>query len=185
MDKRIVVLVALVGCVMIAFGLVELFSALSDQPIEITTSTVFAIPDYNCSIMFGQNGLCGKAFYENYSYIDWAFRDLYLGNRPFKSTYPTSRWLSISGIDCNLIIAGYDQTGETTGYGFLNYTVLGSGTQTFSFGGTIQNVTVAIDGTNRAQNDGWNLERSGSLLIVNRVGLKVDIEFTVLIPMPA
>lgn len=185
MDKKIIVLIALVGCALIAFGVFELFSALSIHPIEITTSTVFAIPYYNCSITFGQNGLCGKAFYENYSYVDWAFRDLYLGDKPFKSTYPTSRWLAVSGIDCNITIVGYDETGESTGYGYLNYTVLGSGTQTFSFGGTIQNVTVVIDGTNRAQNDGWTTERSGSLLIVNGAGSKVDIEFVVLIPMPA
>ena len=170
---------------MVAIGAFELFSAYSDHPIEIFTSTKFYLPDYNCSISFGQNGLCGKAYYENYSYSKWAFRDLYLGNQPFKSTYPTSRWLSVSGVDCNITFVGYDQKGETTGTGYLNYTILGSGTQTFSFGGTIQNVIVSIDGTSRDQNSGWTLERYGSVLIVDDAKSEVDIEYTVLIPMPA
>lgn len=190
MNKRLVVLLASVGSLIISIGAFELFSAYNNQPelgIVISKTSVFSLPMYNSTITFAQNGRCGNAYYENYSTVEnfWAFSDLYLGNQSFKLSYPTSRWLEVSAHTCNITILGYDQTGESIGTGWLNYTVLGSGNQTLNFGGSPQNISVTIDGSLRAQNDGWMLNKNGDHIIITGAKSKVEIAYSVFIPVPA
>jgi hypothetical protein len=185
MKKKLIIIVALLACLVAAVGAFELYETYLNQPMAISTSTVFPLPNYNFSIMFAQNGFCAKAYFDNYSYSSWEFRDLYFGSQPFQSTYPTSGQLTVSGMNCNITITDYDQTGEKPRNGSFNYTVSGSGSQTLSFGGTIQDIKVSIDGKPMAQNNGWTLERNGNLLAVNKAESTVNIQYTILIPVPA
>ncbi|MCW4009136.1 MAG: hypothetical protein NWF05_00755 [Candidatus Bathyarchaeota archaeon] len=82
----------------------------------------------------------------------------------------------VSAQNCNLTVTGYKPgalTGSTNVEAWLNYTVAGVGTQTvnlnYHFGSTGQssyrNYTVCIDGENRTQSNGWNLQNGGWVTI--------------------
>jgi hypothetical protein len=109
---------------------------------------------------------------------------LYLGDSQFKLTYLTSRGLAGSAQNCNVTIVSYEQTGDDMGIGSLNYSAVGSDKQTLYFGGTLQNVTVYLEGKLKAQNDGWLTSGNNDRVVVTGAKSNVTIQYTVLIPSP-
>jgi hypothetical protein len=186
--KRLVVgAVFAIGCLVIAFGAVMLYSATNGpKPIDIPASKGFEIPEYNSTISLAQKGRCYNVFEENYSSMgyDWTFIDLFLANDPFRSN-SINRLLTLSAHDCNMTIVGYSATNENPLTGWLNYTVSGTGNQTLSFGGAFNSLNVIIDGTVKAQNNGWTLDTKYFDIIVTGAKSTVNIEYSVYMAVPA
>jgi hypothetical protein len=189
MDKKLTILLVVAVSATIVIASIALYMILTKESgIAFTPQDYFAIPMYNSTIHFAESGRYGGAYFENNSYswgYSWEFLYLYLGDSPFGSTYPTSRALTVSAQNCNVTIVSYDQTGDNMGIGSLNYSVVGSGNQTLYFGGTLQNVTVYVDGEFEAQNDGWLTSGYSDRVVVTGAKSNVTIQYTVLIPLPA
>ncbi len=77
--------------------------------------------------------------------------------------------LSVSTTNSNIVIENYDLITTMLSHGWLNYTVIGQGTQTLSFyyNDTIFPIkwTVQIDNENRPENDGWSVTEDGTVTI--------------------
>ncbi len=172
--KRKVLLSATIFCI---FVVVSLSSCLSVNAQE-TTSTVhftldvpFVIADNNSTIRFASYGSYESASFNNgiWEYVGFAL------NIP--KGYPTrlpgmgNSNFSISAWNCNVTVTCVqDLTGFPSSISWLNYTVSGTGNQSFNMYYPVNNITmidwaVYIDGKNKTQNDGWTIKSDGWLAV--------------------
>ena len=147
----------------------------------LTDKELFAIPELNSTINFGGTGTCVYADLENDT---WRFQNLALNGLTPRGA---PHWaLAISAKNCNVTVTGFLAPFGTLDVGWLNYTVVGDGIQTFNgniddLGSFPLNYTAYIDGENKLQNDSWTVSGDDW---VNVVGAKsdVNISFAPIIP---
>ena len=130
-----------------------------------TSMDQFVILSHNSSIGFEGTGNYVFADFKNGS---WAFQNIAL-NGVVPQGAP--RWaLGASAENCNVTITCFLAPFGTMGNGWINYTVVGTGTQTFN--GNLDgqanfplNFSVYIDGEQKPQNNGWVVSEDGWLTI--------------------
>jgi hypothetical protein len=136
--------------------------------IAFTSEDKFAVPSWNSSISFASGGtLLGQPSLINKT---WTFQNLALtGSTP----NGTPLWtFAVSAQNSNVTIDSYNPgafNGAVNGSAWLNYTVLGVGSQNVSLGYGNRNgglgPNVYIDGENRTQGNGWLLLNDGWLAV--------------------
>ncbi len=136
--------------------------------LTFSAQDVFQVLQNNGAISFAYNGSYANANFENNT---WLFQNLVVNNYTM-SNIPF--WcLAISTQNSNVTITGYS-AGALTGLAhtaaWLNYTVIGNGTQMVNLdygytNGLANQFSVYVDGTNRTQGDGWTVSSDLSLTI--------------------
>ena len=90
--------------------------------------------------------------------------------------------LAVSAQNCSLTITHFDSAFLNT-YGWLNYTVVDVGNQTFNltpwfpFGTSINAWYVNIDGVGKVQNDGWTLSNDNAWITIEGATSNASIYF--------
>jgi hypothetical protein len=162
-------------------------SAYAQDATNFTPATQFTIPASNGTITFATSGSYETASLNNNT---WNFVGFALNTTGGLTLLPGlgNNEFSVSAINCNITIIGPTYlNGLPPVPGWLNYTIVGVGTQAFNMyyernmyfneHGVIAEWTVYIDGVNRAQNDGWTITSDGWLNITgatNSVSIHTD-----------
>ena len=182
------------GWTVSADGTLTITGAVSDVSIQwgevslaaFTSTDSFANPACNSTINFGYNGTyLGTASLANNV---WYFQNLAV-NGITPNGIPL--WdFAVCAQNCQMTIISYDPgalTGRTNVAAWLNFTVVGVGTQAVNLnygnnvGSIVPNCTVCIDGENRTQGDGWFLLNDGWVTITGATS-NVSIYYP---PIPA
>lgn len=136
--------------------------------LNFTNSATFPIPSCNSSINFISDGTyLGEPILTNNT---WSFQNLALAGSIQRGT---PLWtFAITAQNSNVTVDSFNPEafeGSVNGSAWLNYTVVGTGSQVINFGGDNGNGNlgpyVYIDGENRTQGNGWLLLNDGSISV--------------------
>jgi hypothetical protein len=165
----------------------------------------FAIPELNGRIYFAGGGYYSNASISNGT---WHFTDLIFAGA--KGVFPPGKFpppipgfngattLSVSAENCDVTITRLDLVNVFPPWsGWLEYTVVGAGTQTinlhYSPNALWLGYTVYVDGVAKAQNDGWSVTKDGWLTVTGATSnvkiqyecASVDVAAADVFPIPA
>jgi len=152
--------------------------------VEFTPADIFSIPEKNSVINFADSGFCDNAdFQEN----TWYFTNLTFNEDA--ANYISV--LAISASNCHLTVTHYDppanvpDTDNPFRPSWLNYTVVGKGSQDFNFNLRDYPIgyrwKVIIDGAEKPRDKGWSLSEDGWLTVTEPISA-VSIYFYFTVP---
>jgi hypothetical protein len=173
MNRKVISIGNILAYLVLVISLIA-SSVFAQTAITFSPQNTFQTTQTNGAISFAYNGSYTDARLENDT---WLFQNLIVNNYTL-SNIPA--WcLAISAQNSNITITSYSPgalTGLTDVASWLNYTVMGNGTQTANLDYGYSNYgyknvpvsfsfSVYVDGVNRTQGDGWVVSNDGLLTI--------------------
>ncbi|PVX27157.1 MAG: hypothetical protein CW716_03760 [Candidatus Bathyarchaeum sp.] len=166
--------------------------------VDFSSETIFSIPEYGNQLSFQIGGSYESVILENKT---WNFVGLALDNYVLNLTEkrgwggvlygrdvldysPNDGNFSVLLENCNITITHYDIVTQFAPYsGWLNYSVSGTGSQTFNLhyfqpigGWTGPNLwTVYVDGVSKPQNENWGISGTERIITISGATNNVSI----------